>query len=108
MAKKEKSLSQEQIKIRILAYLYNKARIWSNSYTIQHRANIPSQHFGRFKGFLDELVIIKFIEIEEVETGGEKFRISYRITSKGKNLVDKYRDPHISELFGSIEDLFNP
>ena len=107
MSKKEKSLSQEQIKIRILAYLYNKGVIGSNSYTIQHRANIPSQHFNRFRGFLEELIIIQFIETYEEETGGERARIFYRITLKGKKLVDNYRDPHISELFGSIEDLFN-
>jgi hypothetical protein len=27
----------------------------ANSYTIQHKANIPSQEFSRYRGFLDEL-----------------------------------------------------
>ena len=56
LAKKKPHLSQEQIKIRILAYLYNKGEDGANSYTIQRKANIPSsQEYNRFKGFLDYL-----------------------------------------------------
>jgi hypothetical protein len=42
VAKKEKNLSQEQMKIRILAFLYTKGNDGANAYTIQHKANIPS------------------------------------------------------------------
>ena len=54
MAKRKEHLSQAQIKIRILAYLYNRKN-GANSYTIQHKANIPSQEYSRFKRFLDDL-----------------------------------------------------
>ena len=36
------NLSQGEIKIRILGYLYNKGEIGANAYTIEHRANIRS------------------------------------------------------------------
>ena len=107
MANKEKNLSQEQIKMRILGYLYNKGRVGANGYTIQHRANIPSQEFNRFKGFLEDLCILVCLEKYEEETGGDKVRINYRITQTGRIAVDDYRrSSHLSKIFGSIEDLF--
>jgi hypothetical protein len=106
LAKKIRNLSQEQIKIRILAYLYNKGEIGANAYVIQHRANIPSQEYIRFRGFLDESVNLHCLETYDEETGGEKPRVNYRITTKGKQVVDRYRDPLLQEILGSVEDLF--
>jgi hypothetical protein len=106
LAKKEGNLSQEQIKIRVLAYLYNRGEIGANAYTIQHRANIPLQEYNRFRGFLEEMCILSLLTKYEEETGGDKMRISYKITQNGKNTVDRYRDPLIQQIFGSIEDLF--
>ena len=107
MAKKEKNLSQEQIKMRILGYLYNRGIAGANAYTIQHRANIPSQEHNRFKGFLEELCIMECLESYEEETGGDQVRINYRITQTGRTVVDDYRrSSHLSKIFGSIDDLF--
>jgi hypothetical protein len=107
LTKKEKNLSQEQIKIRILGDLYNKGTIGANSYTIQHRANIPSQEHNRFKGFLEELCIFTYLDKYEEETGGDHVRINYVITETGRNAVDDFRgSSHLSKLFGSIDDLF--
>lgn len=97
MAKGKRHLSQEQIKIRILAYLYNRPQ-GANSYTIQHRANIPVQEFNRFRGFLEELCQLGNLDKVEEETGGNNPRINYIITSKGKDIVIKYRDPFIQEI----------
>jgi hypothetical protein len=98
LAKKEGNLSQEQIKIRILAYLYNRGDIGSNAYTIQHRANIPSQEFNRFRGFLEDLCVLSLLAKYEEETGGDKVRVNYKITQKGRDTVDRYRDPLIQQV----------
>ena len=72
MAKRKESLSKAQVKIRILAYLYNKGSQGANSYTIQQKANIPSsQESNRFKGFLEELCALSRLEKYEVETGSK-------------------------------------
>jgi predicted transcriptional regulator len=101
-------LSEEQIKIHVLAYLYNKGEIGANAYVIQHRANIPSQEGSRFRGFLEDLCKLGSLKDYEVETGGEKVRVNYKITMKGKEVVERYRNPLLQELFGSIEKLFEP
>ena len=106
MAKRKEHLSQEYVKIRILAYLYNRP-LGANSYTIQHRASIPLQEFNRFRGFLEDLCQLDCLKKQEEETGGSKIRINYIITKKGKDIVNKYRDPFIQEIFGTIDDLFN-
>ena len=41
LVKRKLYLSQEQVKIRILAYLYNKGKDGANSYTIQRKATFP-------------------------------------------------------------------
>jgi hypothetical protein len=106
LAKKERNLSQEQIKIRILAYLYNKGSMGANAYVIQHRANIPSQEHNRFRGFLEELCTLSCLEKYEEETTGEKPRINYRITEDGRTAVEHYKNPQLQSIMGSIEDLF--
>ncbi len=47
------------------------------------------------------------LEKNEEETGGIKMRINYIITEKGKEIVNRYRDPFLQEIFGTIDDLFN-
>ena len=106
MAKRKEHLSQEYVKIRILAYLYNRP-LGANSYTIQHRASIPLQEFNRFRGFLEDLCQLDCLNKQEEETSSSKTRINYIITEKGKDIVNKYRDPFIQEIFGTIDDLFN-
>jgi hypothetical protein len=103
---RERYLSEIQIKIRILAYLYNKGEIGANAYVIQHRANIPLQEYKRFRGFLDELCELSLLDKYEEETRGEKARTIYKITESGRTTVDTCRQPHMKGLLGSIEDLF--
>ena len=100
MAKKDRNLSQEQIKIRILAYPYNKGEVGANGYVIQHRANISRQEYNRFKGFLEDLCTKLCLEKYEEETAGEKTRINYKITNKGRDVINKYRDPLLQENTG--------
>jgi hypothetical protein len=106
LAKRKEHLSQEYVKIRILAYLYNRP-LGANSYTIQHRASIPLQEFNRFRGFLEDLCQLDCLKKQEEETSSSKRRINYIITEKGKDIVNKYRDPFIQEIFGTIDDLCN-
>lgn len=108
MAKRKEHLSQAQVKIRILAYLYNKGSQGANSYTIQQKANIPSsQESNRFKGFLEELCTLSQLEKYEVETGGKSIRIYYRITNKGRQTIDVIRNPLlVGILDDKIDDLF--
>ena len=103
-----KSLSQAQVKIRILAYLYNKGSQGANSYTIQQKANIPSsQESNRFKGFLEDLCVLSRLEKYEVETGGQSIRTFYRITDKGRQTIDAIRNPLLLDILeDKIEDLF--
>jgi hypothetical protein len=105
LARKGKNLSQEQIKMRILAYLYNKGKGGASNYTIQHKANLPSQEGKRFREFLEDLCILKLLEKFEEETGGAA-RIKYRITQDGRKTIDGYRGYPVP-IFGSIEDLFD-
>ena len=107
MAKKKPHLSQEQIKIRILAFLYNKGEDGANSYTIQRKANIPSsQEYNRFKGFLNELCILSCLKRKEEETGGQTLRVFYIITEKGKKTVEAVRNPLLESIIGPTEYLF--
>lgn len=109
MAKKEKNLSQEQIKIRILAFLFNKGdkgpNAGANAYTIQHKANIPLQEYARLRTFLEELCKLQCLQKYEEETPGDKPRIKYMITEQGKKITIIYRDS-MQPLFGSIEESF--
>ena len=100
MARRQKpNLSQGEIKIRILGYLYNRGEIGANAYTIEQRANIPSQESNRFKGFLEELYSKQLITKYEVEIGRDKTRTYYKITQKGKDTVDIYRRSLMPDIF---------
>ena len=107
MTKSRKNLSQEQIKIRILAYLYNRGTNGANSYTIQHRTLITSQESNRFRSFLEDLFKLGYLDELKVETSGTRERTNYIITLKGKRLVEQYRTSLLTELFGSVDDLFH-
>jgi predicted transcriptional regulator len=100
------NLSQGEIKMRILGYLYNRGETGANLYTIEHRANIPSQEFNRFRGFLEELCSLSLLTKYEEEIGRDKTRAYYKITQKGKEIVDIYRRSVMPKIFGSIDDLF--
>jgi DNA-binding PadR family transcriptional regulator len=107
LARKEGNRSQEQIKIRVLAYLYNK-QIGVNSYVIQHKIKIGKQDNNRFRGFLEDLCSKSCLEKDEEETRGEKPRIIYKITQKGRTVVEQYRNSLIKDILWNIEDLFTP
>lgn len=55
LVKRKLYLSQEQVKIRILAYLYNKGKDGANSYTIQRKATFPHLKNTADSKILDEL-----------------------------------------------------
>ena len=63
---RQKNLSQEQIKSRILSYLYNKED-GANQHTIQFHAVLGhTQEASHFKKLLDELCALD--RIQEVDT----------------------------------------
>jgi hypothetical protein len=102
---KPRNLSQEQIKIRILSYLYNK-RKGANAHNIQfHGISKRTQEAGRFKKLLDELCDLNCIEkvpMDHVAVG----RVIYVITDKGRGTVQKLRDQFILDILGlKVEDL---
>lgn len=80
------NLSQGEIKIRILGYLYNRGETGANGYTIEHRANIRSQEFNRFRGFLEGLCSLSLLTKYEVEIGRDKTRVNYKITQKVRTM----------------------
>ncbi len=80
----------------------------ANSYAIQHKANIPSQEFKRFRGFLDELRDLECIRETPIETSTNTKRYIYFIEQKGAHIVKQYREAvSVQTLFGSIEDIFD-
>jgi hypothetical protein len=105
LSKEKRNLSQGQIKIRILAYLFKVGGIGANSYTIQHRSHIPSQDFNRFRRFLEELCSLDLIESYDEETSGERKIVKYRILEKGIKSVELYRNSVFPEIFGPLEEI---
>jgi hypothetical protein len=105
---KREYLTEGGVKIRILAYLFNKGEIGANAYVIQHRANIPMQEYTRLRGFLEDLCQLGLLSKREEETGGKegKPRAIYIITESGRATVNTYRLAQLPKLFGPIEDLF--
>ena len=90
-----------------MAYLYTKdtkENYGAYSYTIQRKAGITSsQESNRFKRFLDELCELSCLTTILEETGGERSRIKYVITEKGKKTIDLIRNPLIQGLIGAID-----
>lgn len=96
---RQRNLSQQDIKIRILSYLYNKEE-GSNAHNIQFHA-IPghTQEANRFKALLEELCGLE--RIEEVDMSHvTKGRIIYRITKKGRQTIEHLRDPIVKDFLG--------
>jgi hypothetical protein len=81
---RQKNLSQEQIKIRILSYLYNREE-GSNAHNIQfHAVRGHTQEASRFKRLLDELCALE--RIREIDMSHvTKGRVIYKITDKGRS-----------------------
>jgi len=106
-SKERKNFSQEQIMIRILAALTKVGPTGANCYAIQHLCHIRSQDFNRFKDFLQILCKLNLIQSFYETTSGKNKRIRYRILERGIVLVNVYRSYSFSEIFGSIDDIYN-
>jgi hypothetical protein len=86
---RQRNLSQEQIKIRILSYLFSSKQ-GANAHTIQFREvsgrTRHTQEASNFKTLLDELCDLKCIEkvpMDHVRVGS----FIYKITDKGIKIV---------------------
>ena len=95
----QKNLSQQQIRIRILSYLYNNEE-GANQHNIQFHAIVGhTQEASRFKVILDELCQLERIapvDISYVPKG----RIIYKITMKDKKTIEIIRNPLIKDFLG--------
>jgi predicted transcriptional regulator len=102
---RQKNLSQEQIKIRILSYLYNKEE-GANQHNIQFHAILGrhTQEATRFKRLLEELC--KLERIQEVDMSHvAKGRVIYKITDKGRKTIESLRNNYlIKEVLGLAEE----
>jgi predicted transcriptional regulator len=96
---RQRNLSQQDIKIRILSYLYYKKE-GRNAHDIQFHA-VPghTQEASRFKKLLEELCALE--SIQELDMSHvSKGRVIYIITDKGKKTIESLRDPLIRDFFG--------
>ena len=99
---RQRNLSQQEIKIRILSYLYNKEG--SNAHNIQFHA-VPghTQEASRFKLLLEELCNLE--RIQEVDMSHvTKGRVIYKITEKGRQTIIILRNPLIKEFLGLVDE----
>jgi hypothetical protein len=88
------NLSQQDIKIRILSYLYDKGE-GSNAHNIQFHAIADHIHASRFKGILDELCELD--RIQQVDMSHvTKGRVIYKITNRGRQTIEHLRDPLVN------------
>jgi hypothetical protein len=101
--RKGRNLSQGDIKIRILSYLYNKGGDGANAYSIQSHCVPTSQEANRFKHFLDDLCDLERIEKKD-RSDLRKGLITYNITQKGRETVQILRNPLIKDILGLNED----
>jgi hypothetical protein len=100
---RQRNLSQQDIKIRILSYLYNKEE-GSNAHNIQFHA-VPghTQEASRFKVLLEELCNLE--RIQEVDMSHvTKGRVIYKITDKGRQTIIHLRNPLIKEFLGLVDE----
>jgi hypothetical protein len=93
--------------IRILACLSKVGSTGATCYAIQHLSNIKSQDFNRFKDFLQVLCNLNLVHTFYEVTSGKNKRIKYKILERGIVLVNTYRIYGLSEIFGSIDDIYN-
>ena len=106
---RQRNLSQQEIKIRILSYLYNKEE-GSNAHNIQFHYNIQfhavpghTQEASRVKVLLEELCNLE--RIQEVDMSHvTKGRVIYKITDKGRQTIIHIRNPLIKEFLGLVDE----
>jgi hypothetical protein len=96
---RQRNLSQQDIKIRILSYLYNKED-GSNAHNIQfHAITGHTQEANRFKAILEELCELE--RIQEVDMDHvTKGRVIYKITNRGRQTIEHLRDPIVRDFLG--------
>jgi hypothetical protein len=96
---RQRNLSQEQIKIRILSYLFNNNK-GANSHKIQFLGMSGyTQEASRFKKLLEELCELECIDkvpIDHVTVGS----VIYKITDKGRGIMLNLRDQFLLDIFG--------
>ena len=107
LCKERKYFNQGQIMIRILASLSKIGSTGATCYAIQHLSCIKSQDFNRFKYFLQTLCKLNLIQSFYEVTSGKNKRIKYKILERGIVLVNIYKSHGFSEIFGSIDDIYN-
>jgi predicted transcriptional regulator len=100
---KKGSLSQPEIKINILCYLYNKGENGANAYKIQSCVH-THQDSTRFKRLLEELCQKGRLEQKD-RSYLHKGLITYNITQKGRETVQMLRNPLVRDIIGTPEDL---
>jgi hypothetical protein len=103
---RQKYYSTEQIKIRILVYLYHQDE-GANKNNIQERAirGRHTQEGSRFRKILEdqcEIGTIEQIDMSHVTQG----RVIYKITDKGRKTIQSLRESHVREFFGLTDDDF--
>jgi len=86
--RRNRNLSQTEIKIRILEYLFLKGKEGRNAYDIQLHCVPTSQEATRFKRFLDELCELGRIEKKD-RSNVHKGLITYNITDKGRETIQR-------------------
>jgi hypothetical protein len=101
--KKGRNLSQQDIKIRILSYLYHKGGDGANAYNIQSHCVPTAQEANRFRRFLDDLCELERIEKRD-RSDLHKGLITYSITEKGSETVRALRNPLIKDLLGLVDE----
>jgi hypothetical protein len=103
---RQKYYSTEQIKIRILVYLYHQDE-GANKNNIQERAirGRHTQEGSRVRKILEDqctIGTIEQIDMSHVTQG----RVIYKITDKGRKIIESLREPHVKEFFGSADEDF--
>jgi predicted transcriptional regulator len=102
----QKYYSTEQIKIRILVYLYHQNE-GANKNNIQERAirGRHTQEGNRFRKILEdqcEIGTIEQVDMSHVTQG----RVIYKITDKGRKIIESLQEANVREFFGLTEDDF--
>jgi len=99
--RKKGSLSQPEIKIRILCYLFNKGRDGANAYQIQSCVH-THQDFNRFRQLLQDLCDKGRLEKKD-RSDLHKGLITYNITQKGIKTVEYLKNDLVKDIVGMPE-----
>ena len=101
MARK-KNFSQEQMKVMILSYMYNREE-GANAHNIQFYGIVGRTIEGsRFKKLLEELCLLETLSKEDMSHVTEG-RVIYKITEKGRHTIEALRNPLIKDVLGFTE-----